>query len=80
MKEKLDDILPDVTRQVVHIQYYNNLWIEADEDGKADLEFILVQLLAIGKHMDFAEEIGRRQMLTLMRMYFSMAIHIYCCE
>ena len=40
---------------------------DAHDEDKVLLEFILVQLLRLGKILDFADEMGRRRMFTLLR-------------
>ncbi|SAM01599.1 hypothetical protein [Absidia glauca] len=67
MEEELDDVLPEVTRHAFYIQHYNNLWQQASKDNESDYEFIVAQLLGIGKRLDYADEVGRRKMYSVLR-------------
>ncbi|KAJ2709725.1 chromosome condensation complex Condensin, subunit G, partial [Coemansia sp. D1744] len=40
---------------------------EQDDELRPDLEFVIHQLLLVAKMSDFPDELGRREMLTLMR-------------
>ncbi|RUS13222.1 hypothetical protein BC937DRAFT_95656, partial [Endogone sp. FLAS-F59071] len=65
--ELLDRVIPEVTRHAFHIQRYNNLMVQAGDDTRADYEFIVGQLLEMAKGLDYADEIGRRTMFTLLK-------------
>jgi condensin complex subunit 3 len=67
MEEELDDVLPEVTRHAFYIQHYNNLWQQASKANDSDYEFIVAQLLGIGKRLDYADEVGRRKMYSVLR-------------
>jgi hypothetical protein len=41
-------------------------------NGQVNHYFIVGQLLLISKFLDYGDELGRRQMLTLLRKYFDM--------
>lgn len=42
---------------------------EANEDARADREFVISELLKLAVNLDYADEIGRRKMFGLVRMY-----------
>ncbi|KAL0097913.1 nuclear condensing complex subunit, partial [Phycomyces blakesleeanus] len=65
--EKLDAVLPEVTRLSFITQDYAQLWREAEKGTKGDYEFIVTQLLDIAKCLDYADEVGRRKMFDLLR-------------
>lgn len=79
MHEKLDVVLPEVTRHAFYIQKYNNAWQQASRETEGVYEYIVAQLLDIAKILDYADEIGRRKMFMLLRMYLSENVSIYCC-
>ncbi|KAF7725065.1 hypothetical protein EC973_000472 [Apophysomyces ossiformis] len=65
--DKLDAILPEVTRHAFIIQKYNALWQQTTNETEGDYEFIVMQLLDIAKCLDYADEVGRRKMFVLLR-------------
>ncbi|CAM0139960.1 unnamed protein product [Umbelopsis sp. WA50703] len=65
--EKLDSVLPEVTRHAFYIQMYNNLWQQASRETEGEYEYIVGQLLEMAKILDYADEIGRRKMFMLLR-------------
>ncbi|KAI9278371.1 nuclear condensing complex subunit [Phascolomyces articulosus] len=65
--EKLDEVLPTVTRMAFIIQHYNDIWQQAPKETEADYEFIMGQLLDLAKYLDYADEVGRRKMFVLLR-------------
>ncbi|CAO3652827.1 unnamed protein product [Cunninghamella echinulata] len=67
MEDTLDKILPEVTRHAFYIQHYNNLWQQATSETEGEYEFIMTQLLGIAKHLDYADEVGRRKMYSVIR-------------
>ncbi|KAI8334445.1 nuclear condensing complex subunit [Chlamydoabsidia padenii] len=67
LEEKLDEILPEVTRHAFYIQHYNSLWEQASKDTEGEYEFIVAQLLGIAKRLDYADEVGRRKMYSVLR-------------
>ncbi|CAO3650504.1 unnamed protein product [Cunninghamella blakesleeana] len=67
MDDALDDILPEVTRHAFYIQKYNNLWQQATRETEGEYEFIMAQLLGIAKNLDYADEVGRRKMYSVIR-------------
>ncbi|CAO3691481.1 unnamed protein product [Umbelopsis ramanniana] len=67
MHEKLDVVLPEVTRHAFYIQKYNNAWQQASRETEGVYEYIVAQLLDIAKILDYADEIGRRKMFMLLR-------------
>lgn len=79
MLEKLDVVLPEVTRHAFYIQKYNNAWQQASRETEGVYEYIVAQLLDIAKILDYADEIGRRKMFMLLRMYLSENEPMYCC-
>ncbi|KAK9768449.1 chromosome condensation complex Condensin, subunit G [Basidiobolus ranarum] len=68
-EEKLEATLPNVTQHAVYLQEYSQLMLSTEEgdDAKTELEFIVNQLLLMAGHLDFADEIGRRHMFTLLK-------------
>ncbi|KAI9283993.1 nuclear condensing complex subunit [Umbelopsis sp. AD052] len=67
LHEKLDVVLPEVTRHAFYIQKYNNAWQQASRETEGVYEYIVAQLLDIAKILDYADEIGRRKMFMLLR-------------
>ncbi|KAI7876242.1 hypothetical protein K492DRAFT_167295 [Lichtheimia hyalospora FSU 10163] len=67
LEEKLDEILPEVTRHAFSIQSCWDIRKTADEDMQTDYDFIIMQLLNIAKCLDYADEVGRRKMFALLR-------------
>ncbi|KAI5780914.1 nuclear condensing complex subunit [Geopyxis carbonaria] len=67
----VEDKMPEVTKLASYLKTYILklvLVIEADEaDEAAQLEFVVQQLLLIANSMDYSDEVGRRQMFTLLR-------------
>ncbi|ORY04342.1 hypothetical protein K493DRAFT_253568 [Basidiobolus meristosporus CBS 931.73] len=68
-EEKLEETLPNVTQHAVYLQEYSQLMLVTEEGdaAKTELEFIVNQLLLMAGHLDFADEIGRRHMFTLLK-------------
>ncbi|ORZ19383.1 nuclear condensing complex subunit [Absidia repens] len=67
MEEQLDEILPEVTRHAFYIQHYNNLWHQATKETEGEYEFIVAQMLGVAKKLDYADEVGRRKMYSVLR-------------
>ncbi|KAI7867392.1 nuclear condensing complex subunit [Spinellus fusiger] len=65
--EKLDSVLPEVTRLCFITQNYTQLWRESEKGAKEDYEFIVTQLLDIGKCLDYADEVGRRKIFDFLK-------------
>lgn len=69
--EKIDSILPEVTRHCFNLENYFNLYkvsLEAnDKQTTTNYEFIVTQLLDISLSLDYADEVGRRKMFELLR-------------
>ncbi|RIA84784.1 nuclear condensing complex subunit [Glomus cerebriforme] len=66
--DKLDDVLPDATKLALCIQKYNNLMNQASvEEDQLNYEFIVGQLLLISRSLNYGDELGRRQMFTILR-------------
>ncbi|KAJ2521201.1 chromosome condensation complex Condensin, subunit G [Coemansia sp. RSA 1939] len=66
--DKIDKHLPDAMRLAQMLESLGaKLESEVDEEICPDYEFIIHQLLLVAKMSDFPDEIGRREMLTLMR-------------
>lgn len=42
---------------------------EANEDARADQEFVISELLKLTVNLDYADEIGRRKMFSLVRKW-----------
>ncbi|KAJ2388206.1 chromosome condensation complex Condensin, subunit G, partial [Coemansia sp. RSA 2559] len=66
--DKIDKHLPDAMRLAQMLELLGSkLESEAEEEVRPDYEFIIHQLLLVARMSDFPDEIGRREMLTLMR-------------
>ncbi|KAJ1907437.1 chromosome condensation complex Condensin, subunit G [Coemansia sp. IMI 209127] len=66
--DKMDKHLPDAMRLAQMLERLGSkLESEAEEEVRPDYEFIIHQLLLVARMSDFPDEIGRREMLTLMR-------------
>ncbi|CAJ0760928.1 8780_t:CDS:10, partial [Entrophospora sp. SA101] len=64
---KLDELLPEVTRFAFYLQKYHNCLIEAKSDiEQTNYEFIVTQFLLLAKLLDYGDEIGRRKMHSLL--------------
>lgn len=75
----LEEKMPEVTKLAFYLQRYTNKLIETmkavaaqGRDAEADDEtveqgFIVEQLLHIAQILDYADEVGRRKMFTVMR-------------
>ncbi|CAG8638769.1 14909_t:CDS:10, partial [Funneliformis caledonium] len=66
-ENKLDELLPEVTKFALYIQKYTNLMNQALDDEQVNYEFLVGQLLLISKLLNYGDEVGRRQMFTLLR-------------
>ncbi|RKP13263.1 nuclear condensing complex subunit, C-term domain-containing protein [Piptocephalis cylindrospora] len=62
---KLDQVLPDISTQAYFIR--NETGEERQELVADELSFILRQFLGIARLADYSDEMGRRNMFTLMR-------------
>lgn len=68
LDERLDAILPEVTRHVSNLKYYNDLYRSTGPDENArDYEFITTQMLETALYLDYADEVGRIKMFELLR-------------
>ncbi|KAI8100193.1 nuclear condensing complex subunit [Halteromyces radiatus] len=67
MEDELDKVLPEVTRHAFYIQHYNNLWQQASKETEGEYEFIVGQLLGLATRLDYADEVGRRKMYSILR-------------
>jgi condensin complex subunit 3 len=68
--ERLDAILPEVTRHVFNLENYHNLYranTSIDAATSLNYEFIITQMLDISLCLDYADEVGRRKMFELLR-------------
>ncbi|KAI9592721.1 nuclear condensing complex subunit [Syncephalis fuscata] len=69
--DRFEALLPNITAHTLQIQRYSRRMAEAEERGEEDevdtYEFITVQLITIAKHLDYADEMGRRKMFGLLR-------------
>ncbi|RKP22888.1 armadillo-type protein, partial [Syncephalis pseudoplumigaleata] len=69
--ERFEALLPNITGHALQIQRYSRRMIEAEERNEEDevdsYEFITVQLITIAKYLDYADEMGRRKMFSLLR-------------
>lgn len=66
--ERIDSILPVLTKHVSNLENYFGLYLEAqDEASKYKFQFIITQLLDISLSLDYADEVGRRRMFDLLR-------------
>ncbi len=76
-QDALEDLLPEVSKHVAHLQRYYGLALEAEEameteeeeveEKKLAYDFILGQLLLMASHLDYADEVGRRKMFAYLR-------------
>ncbi|GAA5817114.1 hypothetical protein MFLAVUS_010654 [Mucor flavus] len=66
LDERLDLILPEVTRHAFNLQYYNDLYRSPTQNAQ-DYEFITTQMLETAMCLDYADEVGRRKMFELLR-------------
>lgn len=66
LHDRLDAILPEVTRHAFNLQYYNDLYRSASAE-EMDYEFITTQMLETALYLDYADEAGRRKMYELLR-------------
>lgn len=66
LDERLDSILPEVTRHAFNLQYYNDLYRSPTQNVQ-DYEFITTQMLETAMCLDYADEVGRRKMFELLR-------------
>ncbi|KAI9477970.1 MAG: nuclear condensing complex subunit [Benjaminiella poitrasii] len=74
LDDQLDATLPEVTHHVFNLENYFNLYrisIEKGDSAKT-YEFILSQLLEISLCLDYADEVGRRNMHELLRSILKM--------
>ncbi|KAI8324774.1 hypothetical protein GQ54DRAFT_295938 [Martensiomyces pterosporus] len=66
--DQMDKHLPEVMKLAQLLEIFGaKLEAEADDEVRPDYEFVIHQLLLIAKMSDFPDELGRREMLTLMR-------------
>lgn len=69
VKEKMNNILeqkmPELTKLSFILEHHQHI-LEEDPTN-IDLQFIVEQLLAIAETYDYADEVGRRKMLTILR-------------
>lgn len=73
-EDRIQLVLPNITDLVGYIQHYFNSWLDTsatDDDGGGDedlleLSFILAQLLQMAAVLDYADEVGRRNMYSLI--------------
>ncbi|KAI8066111.1 nuclear condensing complex subunit [Thamnidium elegans] len=66
LDERLDAILPEVTRHAFNLKYYNDLYRSPTQSAQ-DYEFITTQMLETAMCLDYADEVGRRKMFELLR-------------
>ena len=76
--DHIEDRMPEATRLGFYIQRYTTRLVDglrkaeadragANEDENVELEFILEQLLHMALQLDYADEVGRRKMFSLLR-------------
>ncbi|KAJ1963954.1 chromosome condensation complex Condensin, subunit G [Dipsacomyces acuminosporus] len=66
--DQIDKHLPEVMKLAQLLEVFGSkLETEADDEIRPDYEFVIHQLLLIARMSDFPDELGRREMLTLMR-------------
>ncbi|KAJ2382477.1 chromosome condensation complex Condensin, subunit G, partial [Coemansia sp. RSA 2611] len=66
--DQIDKHLPEVMKLAQLLESFGSKFEnEENEELRPDFEFVIHQLLLIAKMSDFPDELGRRQMLTLMR-------------
>ncbi|KAJ2162359.1 chromosome condensation complex Condensin, subunit G [Coemansia sp. RSA 552] len=66
--DHIDKHLPEAMQLARLIESFGaKLETESDEELRPDFEFVIHQLLLVAKMSDFPDELGRREMLTLMR-------------
>ncbi|KAJ3159991.1 hypothetical protein HDU86_001256 [Geranomyces michiganensis] len=68
MHDELEDALPPLLKHSEFLQRYGLLLAQTeDEDEAISLDFILRQLLLIAEVQDYADEMGRRDLLLILR-------------
>jgi len=68
--DMLDEVLPEIIKLVDYLKKYFQKIVELkeeEEDEKILNEFIVSQLLGIGNSLDYADEMGRRDMFSCLR-------------
>ncbi|KAJ2737524.1 chromosome condensation complex Condensin, subunit G [Coemansia sp. Cherry 401B] len=66
--DNMDKHLPEAMQLARLLELFGaRLETEQDDELRPDFEFVIHQLLLIAKMSDFPDELGRREMLTLMR-------------
>ncbi|KAJ2842372.1 chromosome condensation complex Condensin, subunit G, partial [Coemansia brasiliensis] len=66
--DSIDKHLPEAMQLARLLETFGaKLEAEQDDELRPDIEFVIHQLLLIAKISDFPDEMGRREMLTLMR-------------
>lgn len=53
----------------VQVSDQGNANAESVEEAMEDAEFVLNELLRLASHLDYADEIGRRKMFSVIRTY-----------
>ncbi|KAJ3093060.1 hypothetical protein HK102_010965 [Quaeritorhiza haematococci] len=71
MYDKVEETLPPLNHQVAVLQKHCALMIEGGDNDAfvQEQQFILGELLMIAEVEDFADELGRRQMLSFLRKF-----------
>ncbi|KAJ1951758.1 chromosome condensation complex Condensin, subunit G, partial [Linderina pennispora] len=66
--DRMDQHLPEAMKLAQLMEVFGaKLEAATDDESRPDIEFVIHQLLLIAKMSDFPDELGRREMLTLMR-------------
>ncbi|KAJ1948134.1 chromosome condensation complex Condensin, subunit G, partial [Linderina macrospora] len=66
--DRMDQHLPEAMKLAQLMEAFGaKLEAATDDEARPDIEFVIHQLLLIAKMSDFPDELGRREMLTLMR-------------
>ncbi|KAJ2781905.1 chromosome condensation complex Condensin, subunit G [Coemansia javaensis] len=66
--DRVDKHLPEAMQLAQLLESFGaKLEAEENDELRPDVEFVVHQLLLVAKMSDFPDELGRRQMLTLMR-------------
>ena len=79
----IEEKMPEVTKLAFYLQRYTNNLVDTlrkanivnqeDEVDTAEQEFIVEQLLYMSQSLDYADEVGRRKMFSLLREVLAVA-------
>ena len=72
-----DEKMPEVSKLAFIVQQLINSYFEAENENlQQELEFTIEQLLIIAGLMDYGDEIGRRQIYSLLRKRYPQKTHL----